>query len=197
MNRPKDNNTTNPDMGSNSEEDFDCLTEGHEDGKKRAVKKPSSLSMLTDFLTPTPQSSLIYSSMQLPAGCLDEHDGCDEAELLARAKRCQEILKLSEEAKKAEAERVRIANIKPLSWAKPTFELPTPSEGNVDDLSDETLADQSGKRKRRQENTTLPSSSCGDRLCSVSKRVQTPEPEEEQLLVESTNKPIPSGKESA
>ena len=75
-------------------------------------------------LTPrSDQSYFLYSSMKLPTGCLFEQDGCDETELLARARRCQEIMKLSQQAKEAEAARVKAANIKPLTWAKPTFEL--------------------------------------------------------------------------
>ncbi len=65
-------------------------------------------------------SSSLYSSMQLPTACLNEHDGCDEAELVARANRCKEILRLSKEAKEA-AEAAK--NKRPLIWAKATFEL--------------------------------------------------------------------------
>ena len=104
-------------------------------------------------------SSSIYSSMQLPTGCLREHDGCDEAELLARAKRCQEIMRLSQQATEAEAERVRVANIKPLIWAKPTFELgPSTAAAAVSDTTaaEETQAASLGKRKERQEEAKLP-----------------------------------------
>jgi len=73
--------------------------------------------------SPSPLSLSLYSSMKLPTACLNEHDGCDEAELIARAKRCKEILKLSQEAKEAEDARVKAAKNKPLVWAKPTFEL--------------------------------------------------------------------------
>ena len=60
--------------------------------------------------------------MQLPTACLNEHDGCDEAELIARAKRCKEILKLSQEAKAKEAEnaRAKAAKNKSLIWVKRT-----------------------------------------------------------------------------
>ena len=58
-------------------------------------------------LSSTPSlASLIYSNMQLPNGCLSEDDGCDDDELVARAMRCQEIMKLSQQAKGAEAARV-------------------------------------------------------------------------------------------
>jgi hypothetical protein len=97
--------------------------------------------------------SSIYSSMQLPIECLSEHDGCDEAELLARAKRCQEIMRLSQQAKEAEAARARAANIKPLVWAKPTFELDSTTadtaSADVPAAADETQAASLGKRKER------------------------------------------------
>jgi len=58
-------------------------------------------------LSSTPSlASLIYFNMQLPNGCLSEDDGCDDDELVARAMRCQEIMKLSQQAKEAEAARV-------------------------------------------------------------------------------------------
>ncbi len=93
-------------------------------------------------LTPrSDQSYFLYSSMKLPTGCLFEQDGCDETELLARARRCQEIMKLSQQAKEAEAARVKAANIKPLTWAKPTFELDSTEADATDDtatVTDET-----------------------------------------------------------
>eukprot|EP00984_Skeletonema_dohrnii_P035346 scaffold35002_cov150-Skeletonema_dohrnii-CCMP3373.AAC.2 len=58
-------------------------------------------------LSSTPSlASLLYFNMQLPNGCLSEDDGCDDDELVARAMRCQEIMKLSQQAKEAEAARV-------------------------------------------------------------------------------------------
>jgi len=99
--------------------------------------------------------------MQLPAGCLREHDGCDETELLARAKRCLEIMRLSQQVKEAEAARARAANIKPLVWAKPTFEFELDSStshttaatatDNYSATAKETPAASLGKRKERQE----------------------------------------------
>jgi hypothetical protein len=69
--------------------------------------------------------------------------GCDEAELLARAKRCQEIMRLSQQAKDAEADRVRVANIKPLIWAKPTFELgPSTAAAAAAAVSNTTAAEE-------------------------------------------------------
>ncbi len=71
-------------------------------------------------------SSPCSSPIRLPIGCLrgihDKPDGCDEAELRAREKRCMEIMRLSQQVKKAERARAKAANIKPLTWAEPTFE---------------------------------------------------------------------------
>ena len=75
--------------------------------------------------------------MNLPTACLNEHDGCDDGELLARAKRCEEIMKLSQQAKEAEAARIKAANIKPLVWAKPTFEI----DSTTSDTTDEAASD--------------------------------------------------------
>eukprot|EP00974_Lingulodinium_polyedra_P058587 5641365-Lingulodinium_polyedra.AAC.1 len=73
------------------------------------MEEHSSSSLTLDgFLSvsPTPLSSSLYSSMQ--------QDDFDEAELITRAKRCEEIMKLSQQAIDAEAARVNAANIKPL-----------------------------------------------------------------------------------
>ncbi len=109
-------------------------------------------SALDNFLSsPSPFSSSLYSSMKLPTTCLNERDGCDEAELIARAKRCKEILKLSEQAAIAAAEKVRIANIKPLVWAKPTFGMDS-TTADTAAVADETQRERKlGKRKGRQE----------------------------------------------
>ena len=142
------------------------------------------------------QISSLYSSMKLPVACLNEHDGCDEAELLARAKRCEEILKLSQQAKEAEAERVRIANIKPLVWAKPTFELDSAKVDTEDTtVTDETQPEDTkgvslGKRKERQEEEhRLPYHL--DSMFSVYPKVR-PTEEEVQMLLDFTNQWIPS-----
>eukprot|EP00985_Skeletonema_marinoi_P003830 scaffold1670_cov136-Skeletonema_marinoi.AAC.5 len=62
-----------------------------------------------------------------------QQDNFDEAELIARAKRCEEIMKLSQQAIDAEAARVNAANIKPLVWAKPTFEIDSPAADTATD----------------------------------------------------------------
>ena len=124
--------STNSNINESMEDDNDNtrLREGHgekdDDGGGKMRMTEYSTSTFSNYLSSSstsPLSSSLYSSMKLPIACLNEHDGCDEAELIARAKRCEEILKLSQQAKEAEAERIRIANIKPLVWAKPTFEL--------------------------------------------------------------------------
>ena len=78
------------------------------------------------------------SSITLPSLFTHEEDDCDEAEKLARAKRIEEIMRLSAEVKAKEAEKERVANIRPLSWAKPTFDY-LPSTNAL------------GKRKVQQE----------------------------------------------
>lgn len=158
------------------------------------------------------QISSLYSSMKLPIGCLREQDGCDVAELRARAKRCQEIMNLCEQEKKAEAERIRIANIKPLVWAKPTFELGSDAKADTADdttAADETKAeeeetttqaadDTSGKRKGHQDETTSTiqhySPYHRERLFYKRRRESTPE--EVQAFVEFANKWIPSRRTS-
>ena len=82
------------------------------------------------------QSSSCSSPLTLPEGCLrgvhDKPGGCDEAELRAREKRCMEIMRLSQQVKKAERARAKAANIKPLTWAEPTFECgPTAADVNA------------------------------------------------------------------
>ena len=152
----------------NSKEPSACLRlreeQDKEEARERIEEHSSSSSTLDDFLSlsPTPLSSSLYSSMQIPSACLNEHDGCDDGELLARAKRCEEIMKLSQQAKEAEAARIKAANFKPLSWAKPTFELDSTTAGTTDDAaSDKTQIDESqttnklGKRKGHQEEGKL------------------------------------------
>jgi len=104
-------------------------------GKKK--RRHSSLTASLTIIEPSPLSLSLYSSMNLPTACLNEHDGCDDGELLARAKRCEEIMKLSQQAKEAEAARIKAANIKPLVWAKPTFEI----DSTTSDTTDEAASD--------------------------------------------------------
>mmetsp|Transcript_25805 Transcript_25805/g.43832 ORF Transcript_25805/g.43832 Transcript_25805/m.43832 type:complete len:247 (-) Transcript_25805:91-831(-) len=118
-------------------------------------EKPSETKALDNEVQPSP------SQISLPFITFKEEDDCDEAEKLARAKRIEVIMKLSAEAKAKEAERRRVANIRPLSWKKPTFDYPSFSTSN----SSTTAAAASdpnpneapqasstlGKRKARQE----------------------------------------------
>eukprot|EP00984_Skeletonema_dohrnii_P035349 scaffold35002_cov150-Skeletonema_dohrnii-CCMP3373.AAC.5 len=204
---------------NNSKEPSACLREKHHKEEERErmeehSNSSSSTSTLDDFLSlsPTPLSSSLYSSMQLPTACLNEHDGCDEAELIARAKRCEEIMKLSQQAIDAEAARVKAANIKPLVWAKPTFEIDSPAADTTtnDDVSaaaaaaataaaDETQSEESreadklGKRKGSPTNTTQHYSPYHlEKLSYKLRRKSTPE--EVQAFVEFTDKWIPSAK---
>jgi hypothetical protein len=61
----------------------------------------------------------------------EEKDYCIKEEKLARAKRIEVIMKLSEEEKAKEAERIRVANIRPFSWPKPTFSYPSSSSSTA------------------------------------------------------------------
>ena len=152
---------------------------------------PAPKDLYWSSLTPRiDQSCLLYSSMKLPTGCLFEQDGCDETELLARARRCQEIMKLSEQAKEAEAARVKAANIKPLTWAKPTFDL----DSTKADTTDATIAEEAQSEEPQagslgEEHHQLPYQP-GGRFFTYPR--QRPTPEEVQMLVEFTNKWIPS-----
>ena len=78
-----------------------------------------------------------------------QDDDCDEAEKIARAKRIEVILKLSAEAKAKEAEKKRVANIKPLAWDKPTFNYPSSTSD-----SSTTTAAAAADSKASQESTS-------------------------------------------
>ena len=88
-----------------------------------------------------------------------QDDDCDEAEKIARAKRIEVILKLSAEAKAKEAEKKRVANIKPLAWDKPTFDYPSTTSDSgtaaaaaaATAVSKASQESTSAKRKSRQE----------------------------------------------
>ena len=196
----------------NSDTDTRLKEEGDDDEKEVDDEKVSkSEEYSTSFLdsalpssTTSPAASKLYSSMKLPIGCLREQDGCDEAELRARAERCQEIMNLYEQEKKAEAERIRIANIKPLVWAKPTFDLDsTTTRADETNAEEETTTqaadDTSGKRKGQQDETTAAiqhySPYHRERLFYKRRRESTPE--EVQAFVEFANKWIPSQKRTS
>ncbi len=81
---------------------------------------------------------------------------CDEAEKIARVKRIEVILKLSAEAKAKEAEKKRVANIKPLTWDKPTFDYPSSTSNSSTTAAaaaDSKASEEStsGRRKSREE----------------------------------------------
>ena len=99
-------------------------------------------------------SSSCSSTISIPIGCLrgihDKPGGCDEAELRAREKRCMEIMRLSQQVKKAERARAKAANIKPLTWAEPTFECgPTAADVNA-------ASNLLGKRKEHPDQESPP-----------------------------------------
>ena len=97
-------------------------------------KKTSMPTVLDDEVQSSPPISLPFITFD---------DGCDEAEKLARAKRVEVIMKLSAEAKAK-------ANIRPLTWARPTFNYPS-STSNSSTASGASQAATLGKRKNRQE----------------------------------------------
>mmetsp|Transcript_16 Transcript_16/g.24 ORF Transcript_16/g.24 Transcript_16/m.24 type:complete len:240 (+) Transcript_16:48-767(+) len=206
------NNDSNDSMGEDDrlkEPPFDRVRKGREKEKDGEMMTEYSSSTLDNFLSISSSSSSalsssLYSSMKLPTACLNERDGCDEAELIARAKRCEEILKLSKQAAIAEAERVRIANIKPLVWAKPTFDIDSITADTAAAAEETQAEEKLGKRKERQEEeetkkeTKNDSSYHGDRLFSKPRRTSTPEEEEEvQTIVDFTSKWVPSPKRKA
>ena len=136
------------------------------------------------------------SPLQLPIGCLrpSDVDGCDEAELRAREERCQEIMRLSQQAKEAEIARAKAANITPLTWAAPTFEY-GPTAADVD------AANKLGKRKERPDQGTSSFSSSTRRNPShhdlmynrpVFLPLRQPSQEEIDMFVEFANKYLPS-----
>jgi len=105
-------------------------------------------------------------------------------------------MRLSQQAKEAEAARIRAANIKPLVWAKPTFEFVSTTAGAAvidTNAAEEIEAASLGKRKERQEEEKEhhPSYHLGGMFYSPYPR-EEPTPEEIQTFVDFTNKWIPS-----
>ena len=131
------------------------------DDDDSSVGSSSSEASASSDISKLSQSSLSCSStISLPEGCLrgvhDKPGGCDEAELRAREKRCMEIMRLSQQVKKAERARAKAANIKPLAWAEPTFECgPTAADVNAATNTNNLL----GKRKELPDQESPSSSS--------------------------------------
>eukprot|EP00984_Skeletonema_dohrnii_P008220 scaffold3015_cov76-Skeletonema_dohrnii-CCMP3373.AAC.7 len=126
-------------------------------------EKPSEPKALDNEVQSSPPQ------ISLPFITFKEEDDCDEAEKLARAKRIEVIMKLSAEAKAKEAERRRVANIRPLSWNKPTFDYPSSSTSTPNSSTTGVAAGAAsdpnpneaphasstlGKRKARQEESS-------------------------------------------
>lgn len=65
--------------------------------------------------------------IKLPAGYLRQCNDCDEAEKLARKRRCDELISLSEKIVRDAKE---AANRQPLKWAEPTFNPFSSSDTN-------------------------------------------------------------------
>jgi hypothetical protein len=139
-----------------------------EDSASSLKNSPKSCpaSSNTDKKLPKPAAAAVDNEVQSPPPVLTPplhftlygKDDCDEAEKLARAKRIEVILRLSAEAKAKEAERKRVASIRPLTWAEPTFHYPSSSSSNS---STTTAASEvprpatpGKKRKERQDETT-------------------------------------------
>ena len=123
---------------------------GDDDDDDSSVGSSSSESSASSSSSKLSQSSSRCPSpiITLPTGCLrgihDKPGGCDEAELRAREKRCMEIMRLSQQVKKAERARAKAASIKPLTWAEPTFEFECgPTAAAVNAATNNLL----GKRK--------------------------------------------------
>jgi hypothetical protein len=118
-----------------------CPASSNTDDKK--LPKPAAFESPPPILTPS-----------LPFTLYDNED-CDEAEKLARAKRIEVILRLSAEAKAKEAERKRVASIRPLTWAEPTFHYPSSSNSSATIAASEVPRSATpGKRKERQDEST-------------------------------------------
>lgn len=94
--------------------------------KTQALKKPANGIKSSASSTTSEQESSLSSStpyrrtyVEFPAELLPQrNDDCDETERLARKRRCDEIIALSE---KIVAEAKHAASIRPLKWAEPTF----------------------------------------------------------------------------
>lgn len=82
----------------------------------RGDDKSSTSASKNEQESPSPPPERQY--VELPAEYRPKYDDCDEAEKLARKRRCDELISLSakivREAKEA-------ANRRPLKWAEPTF----------------------------------------------------------------------------
>eukprot|EP00986_Skeletonema_menzelii_P011367 scaffold5829_cov128-Skeletonema_menzelii.AAC.1 len=122
-------------------------------------KKASVPQVIGSEVQSSPSPPPISVPLPLPFITFKEDD-CDEAEKLARAKRIEVIMKLSAEAKAKEAEKKRVANIKPLSWDKPRFDYPSSTSSlsiaaaataTTTTSSEAAQASTPGKRKSRQE----------------------------------------------
>lgn len=169
--------------------------------KKNTINRRCAQSSCTDEKKPSSTPQDVNSEVRSPPISLPfvtfKEDDCDEAEKLARAKRIEVIMRLSAEAKAKEAERKRVASIRPLSWDKPTFDYPSSSSSATTTTADaapdvppKAPSPTLGKRKSRQDGFSRNSYS----PYFASSRIATED--EIQALVDFADEYFPSGKRS-
>jgi hypothetical protein len=188
MSAPKQDRAKNPtecDISSSNDQSvsFSSTTRSPVEKKKqalllRALGDDESSTASEQELLPTPPPTRKY--IEVPARFLPQNDDdCDEAEKLARKRRCDEIMSLSA---KIVAEAKAAANRRHLKWAEPTFN-PFPSS-NTSNLPVSQHA--SGKRNGPQEDEQ------GQGHTYLGRQT---EGQEVQYVVNSTNQWVPlSGK---
>ena len=157
------------------------------DKKNQTLKLPAltrgSQTSTTSCTEADTASSSTTTSIKLPAGCLDQNDDCDEAEKLARKRRCEEIMRLSA---KITAEAKAKASIRPLTFQPPTFPFPGSSTASASTASQEAVL---GKRKvREEEQINRPSTN------TFFPGPRQPTPQEVADFVSFCDKWLPSGK---
>eukprot|EP00984_Skeletonema_dohrnii_P036892 scaffold38373_cov155-Skeletonema_dohrnii-CCMP3373.AAC.1 len=126
MSAPKQNQAKNQTEGDISSSDdqsvsFSSSTRSPVEKKKhdlllRILGDDESSTASEQELVPPPPPTRKY--IEIPARFLPQNDDCDEAEKLARKRRCDEIMSLSA---KIVAEAKAAANRRHLKWAEPTF----------------------------------------------------------------------------
>jgi hypothetical protein len=151
-------------------------TESAPGGEREEAENGSSPLKNTTTTTTSIDDNEVQPSPPYSLPFITFDDDCDEEEKRARAKRVEVIMKLSAEAKAK-------ANIRPLTWARPTFNYPS-STSNSSISSDASHAAMPGKRKNREEGFT------SDTFCYP----RQPTKEEVQALVDFANTWFPKSK---
>lgn len=133
-------------------------TGGHlkavEDSASSLKNSPKSCPASSNTEKKLPKPAAFESPQSILTPSLYDNDDCDEVEKLAHAKRIEVIMRLSAEAKAKEAERKRVASIRPLTLAEPTFQYPSSSSNSsATTAASEKVARPAtpGKRKKRQD----------------------------------------------